>query len=146
SVEGDQLELEVLPSIANDVHAEFSAQRPIFALNAPLRLDAPLRVALKDVVDSFNRDGANAACGPTSTGFFISLAEFDRRAIEPTLAMRALADASMLISSVSKSMPVTREFGSEIRTGVIIHPRFIGRFDPANFGDIGKEVGARAAT
>src|SRR5205823_2415939 len=49
SVEGNQLELETLPSTGDDVHAEFNVQRPIFALNAPLRLDAPLRVALGDI-------------------------------------------------------------------------------------------------
>ena len=124
----------------------FSAQCPIFALSAPLRLEAPLRAALEDIVDSFNRDGANAACGPMSTGLFISLSEFERRAIEPTLAMRALADASMLVSSSpSKSTPVTREFDSDTRTGVIIHPCFIEGFDPADLRDSGNEVGARAA-
>jgi len=74
------------------------------------------------------------------------LGEFERREIEPTMAMRALADASMLISSSpSKSTPVTLEFGSEASTGVIVDPRFIEGFDPADFRHTGNEVGARAA-
>ena len=97
SVAGDQLELSVASSSpAGPTGADLSPHRPTFSLTAPLRLDAPLRAALGDVVDSFNRDGADVACCSTPTGLFIPLAEFERRAIEPALAMRALADASML--------------------------------------------------
>ena len=120
--------------------------RPTFALTAPLRLDAPLRAALGDVVDSFNRDDKDAACCVTATGLFIPLAEFERRAIEPALAIRALADASMLVSASStKTKPVTREFGGVARAGVVIHRRFIEGFGPETLHDTPTEGGANAA-
>jgi conjugal transfer pilus assembly protein TraI len=105
-----------------------------------------LRAALGDVVDSFNRDGADVACCSTPTGLFIPLAEFERRAIEPALAMRSLADASMLVSSSSsKTKPVTRDFGGEVKTGIVIHPRFIAGFEHADFQNTPTEGGANAA-
>ena len=147
SVAGDELELSVASSSpAGPTGADLSPRRPTFSLTAPLRLDAPLRAALGDVVDSFNRDGADVACCSTPTGLFIPLAEFERRAIEPALAMRALADASMLVSSSSsKTKPVTRDFGGEAKTGIVIHPRFIAGFEHADFQDTPTEGGANAA-
>ncbi len=148
SVANDQLEVSVASSSpADGSGADLSSRRRTFSLAAPLRLDAPLRTALGDVVDSFNRDGADVACKPTPTGLFIPLAEFERRAIEPALAMRALADASMLVSSSpSKTKPVTRYFGGEAKTGIVIHPRFIEGFDPADFQGTPTEGEANAAS
>jgi conjugal transfer pilus assembly protein TraI len=145
AVAGDQLELPVVPSSSvGAVRADPKAHRPTFSLTAPLRLDAPLRAALGDIVDRFARGGNDVACCATATGLFIPLAEFERRAIEPALAMRALADASMLVpSSSSKAMPVTQELGGKSKVGVVIHPRFIEGFDPADFQDT--EGGASVA-
>jgi conjugal transfer pilus assembly protein TraI len=127
-------------SVAGEQH------RPTFSLAAPLRLDAPLRAALDDVVDSFNRDDKDAGCCVTATGLFIPLAAFERRAIEPALAMRALADASMLVSSASsKTKSVTREFGGEAKAGIVIHRRFIEGFGPVALHDTPTEGGANAA-
>lgn len=147
SVAGDQLELSVASSSpAGPTGADLSPRRRTFSLTAPLRLDAPLRAALGDVVDSFNRDGADVACCSTPTGLFIPLAEFEKRAIEPALAMRALADASMLVSSPSSKMkPVTRTFAGEPKTGILIHPRFIAGFAHADFQNTATEGGANAA-
>ena len=101
---------------------------------------------LAEVVGSFNRVDVDAACEPIPTGVFIPLAEFERRAIEPALAMRALADASMLVSSPSsKTKPVTRDFRGEIKTGIVIHPRFIAGFEHADLQDRPTEGGANAA-
>jgi len=62
------------------------------------------------------------------------------------LAMRALADASMLVSSSSsKTKPVTRNFGGEEKTGIVIHPRFIAGFEHADFQDRPSEGDANAA-
>jgi len=60
--------------------------------------------------------------------------------------MRALADASMLVSSPSsKTKPMTREFAGEAKTGVVIHPRFIAGFEHADFQNTPTEGGANAA-
>ena len=147
SGDGDQLELSVASSSpAGPTGAGLSPRRPTVSHAAPLRLDAFLRAALGDIVDSFNRDGVDAGCGPTPTGLFVPLAAFERRAIEPALAIRALADASMLVSSSSaKTTPVMRNFGGEESAGIVIHPRFIEGFDPADFQDTPTEGGANAA-
>lgn len=134
SVAADQLELPIATSSsAGPVCAELKPHRPLFSITAPLRLDARLRAALGEIVDSLNHHGADAACCSTPTGLFIPLTAFERRAIEPALAMRALADASMLVSSPSsKAKPVTRDFGGEVSAGVVIDPRFIAGFDAAD--------------
>jgi len=134
-------------SAAGPTAAGLNPRRPTFSLAAPLRLDPPLRAALGEVVDSFNRDGADVACCSTPTGLFIPLTEFEKRAIEPALAMRALADASMLVpSSSSKATPVTRYFGGEAKVGIVIHPRFIAGFGHADFQDTPTNGGANAAS
>ena len=147
AVAGDQLELPVVPSPSvGPVSTDPNAHRPTFSLTPPLRLDAPLRAALGDIVDSFARGGADVACCATATGLFIPLAEFERRAIEPASAMRALADASMLVpASSSKAVPVTRDMGGKAMVGIVIHPRFIDGFDPADFQGTRTEGGASAA-
>lgn len=146
-VVGDPLELSVISSSPGRPTPTDPNPRPTFSLTAPLRLDASLRATLGEVVDTLNRDGADAACEPTPTGLFIPLAEFERRAIEPALAIRALADASMLVSSSStKTKSVTREFGGVARTGIIIHRRFIKGFDPTDFQDTSIEGSAHAAS
>lgn len=148
SVVGEQRELSVVSSLpVPSTRADPDPHRPAFSLTAPLRLDAWLRATLGDVVDTLNRDRADAACKPTSTGLFIPLAEFERRGIEPALAIRALADASMLVSSPSsRTKPVTREFDGVAKAGIIVHPRFIEGLDPTDFQVMSIEGGANAAS
>lgn len=148
SVVGDQLELPVVSSSpVPSTRADPDPRRPAFSLTAPLRLDASLRTALGHIVDTLNRDVAEAACTPTPTGLFVPLAEFERRGVEPALAIRALADASMLVSSSSsKTKPVTREFDGVAKAGIIILRRFIEGLDPADFQDTSIEGGANAAS
>lgn len=145
---GDQLELPVVSSSpVSSTRADPAPRRPAFSLTAPLRLDASLRATLGHIVDTLNRDVAEAACTLTPTGLFIPLAEFDRRAIEPASAIRALADASMLVSSSSsKTKPVTHEFGGVAQAGIIIDRRFIEGLDPADFQDTSIEGGTNAAS
>jgi conjugal transfer pilus assembly protein TraI len=147
SVVGDQLELPVVSSSpVPSTRGDPGPRRPAFSLTAPLRLDASLRAALGHIVDTLNRVVAEAACTPTRTGFFVPLAEFERRGIEPALAIRALADASMLVSSPSsRTKPVTREFDGVVKVGIIVHPRFIEGLDPAAFQVTSIEGGADAA-
>ena len=147
SVADNEFELSVASaSPAGPAGADLSSRRRTFSLTAPLRLDAPVRAALGEVVDSYSRDGADVACCATPTGLFIALAEFERRAIEPALAMRALADASMLVSPSSpKTKPVMRDFRGETKAGIVIHPRFIAGFEHAEFQDTATDGGANAA-
>jgi conjugal transfer pilus assembly protein TraI len=145
SVGGDQFELPIASSSAAPACADPKPRWPLFSITAPLRLDARLRAALGEIVDSLNRDGTDAACCSTPTGLFIPLAEFERRAIEPTLAMRGLADASMLVPPSSKAKPLAWDFGGKASAGVVIDRRFIAGFGAANVEDSVTEGGGRAA-
>lgn len=135
NAEGPQLSIRFLSS-PDPRTARVDADGPAFSLAAPLRLDAGLRAALEDIVASFHRDGASAACAPTPSGLFVPVAELERRSIEPAFAIRALADASMLASSATGgTKPVMRYVDGAPRAGIVIAPRFISGFGPAALRD-----------
>ncbi|MGJ9418707.1 MobH family relaxase [Massilia sp. CMS3.1] len=129
--------LSAPPASTVDKHA--SAQ-PTFKLEAPMRLNPAARDALAQIVDTLNRDGVVAAARTVSSGLFVPLAEFERRKIEPSLALRALTDVGMLAHSRgpkgSPSQTETLDFGGEKKLGLVIHPRFIAGLDPADFNPV----------
>ncbi|MES2299389.1 MAG: MobH family relaxase [Pseudomonadota bacterium] len=122
------------PASAADNHA---SARPTFKLEAPMRLIPVVRDALAQIVDTLNDASAVAAARTVSSGLFVPLAEFERRKIEPSLALRALTDVGMLAHSRaakgSPSQTATLDFGGEKKLGLLIHPRYIAGLDPADF-------------
>ncbi|MCU6435327.1 TraI domain-containing protein [Undibacterium sp. Jales W-56] len=127
---------------ARSKHAESTVSKhasvlPTFKLEAPMRLNPAVRDALAQIVDTLNRDGAVAAARTVSAGLFIPLAEFEGRRIEPSLALRALADVGMLVHSHgtngSSSQTDVLDFGDDKKLGLVLHPRFIAGLDPADF-------------
>lgn len=105
-----------------------------FKLNAPMRLNPVVRDALAQIVDTLNHDGSDTAACTATSGLFIPLAEFERRKIEPSLALRALADVKMLVQPAgTTSSTLARDFGGEKKVGLLLHPRFIAGLDPGNF-------------
>jgi conjugal transfer pilus assembly protein TraI len=99
-----------------------------------MRLNPIVRDALIHIVDTLNHDGAEIAACTVSSGLFIPLAEFERRHIEPSLALRALAELKMLVRPAGASSDtVTHDFGGEPRMGLLLHPRFVPGLDPAHF-------------
>jgi conjugal transfer pilus assembly protein TraI len=110
------------------------AAPPTFRLNAPLRLDPAVRDALASVVHTLNGPGAAAAACAVADGLFIPLQELERRGIQPALAMRALADVSMLVQAQHSRPPtVSRDFRGEATIGLVIDPRCVDGFDLAAF-------------
>lgn len=125
---GEQLSL--IPSAASP-----PATPPIsFTLQAPMRLNPAVRDALAAVVHTLN-EGAGPAQGCTVThGFFIPLSEFERRGLQPSMALRALADVGMLIPTSSSGPPTnTCDFNGTPTVGVVLDPRFIAGFDLVGF-------------
>lgn len=99
-----------------------------------MRLNPAVRDALAPIVDTLNSDGTDIAACTVPSGLFIPLAEFERRGIEPSLALRALAEVRMLVQPAgSVSHTVTRDFGGEQKMGLLLHPRFVAGLDPGDF-------------
>lgn len=104
---------------------------PRFKLDAPMRLNSAVRDALAQIVDTLNHNAEVAAC-TVSSGLFVPLAELGRRNIQPPQALRALAEARMLV--LHNGAPTQlRDFGGEQKMGLLLHPRFITGLDPGNF-------------
>ena len=107
-----------------------------FRLNAPMRLNPGVRDALTQIIDTLNRDGSDVAACTISSGLFIPLIEFERRDIEPALAMRALGDVHMLVLSPGAASPAhARDFGSEQKVGLVLRPQFVAGLDPNDFNN-----------
>ncbi|MDO8770602.1 MAG: MobH family relaxase [Burkholderiaceae bacterium] len=103
-------------------------------LQAPMRLNPAVRDALAAVVHTLN-DGAGPAQGCTVThGLFVPLNEFERRGLQPSMALRALADVGMLVPTSSDGPPTnTCDFNGTPTVGIVLDPRFIAGFEPDGF-------------
>ncbi|MDB5924569.1 MAG: relaxase, partial [Betaproteobacteria bacterium] len=67
-------------------------------------------------------------------GVFIPLIEFERRKIEPSLALRALSELNMLARAPGvTSRTAARDFGGEQKVGLVLSPHFVAGLDAANF-------------
>jgi conjugal transfer pilus assembly protein TraI len=105
---------------------------PGLALRAPFKLNAVVATALSDIVATLDGQAEAAAC-PTPSGLFIPLAQFQRRHVDPGMAVRALADADMLGGGPSRT--VVHEFAGEDLPGVIVSPRYITGFADVALAD-----------
>jgi conjugal transfer pilus assembly protein TraI len=122
------------PRANGSAPAQLALALPEFRLDAPMRLNPVVRDALIQIVDTLNQDGADTAACTVSAGLFIPLAEFERRNIEPSLALRALIEVKMLVQPAgNRSHTTTRNFGGEQKVGLLLHPRFVAGLDPADF-------------
>jgi len=103
-------------------------------LQAPLRLNPVVRDALTEVVNSMNTGAGPAQCCTIALGVFVPLHEFERRGIQPSMALRALSDVHMLVRASGKGPPTTsRDFNDAPTVGLTIDPRFISGVDMAAF-------------
>lgn len=123
------------PSEATPSIAPSPAASPIsFTLQAPMRLNPVVRDVLGAVVHTLN-EGAGPAQGCTvAQGFFVPINEFERRGLQPSMALRALADVGMLVPALPDGPPtLTRDFNGTPTVGIVVGPRFIAGFDLAGF-------------
>jgi conjugal transfer pilus assembly protein TraI len=124
---------------ANERSAQSSEQLPAtppvsFTLQAPMRLNPVVRDALAAVVHTLN-DGAGPVQGCTvAQGFFVPLSEFERRGVQPSMALRALADVGMLVPAQPDGPPThSRDFNGTSTVGIAVDPRFIAGLDLDGF-------------
>lgn len=94
-----------------------------------MRLNPVVRDALAHIVDTMNRDELGAGICIEKAGLFIALAEFTRRQVEPSLAMRALTDAGMLAQPDGTAATVARHIDGEPTRGLLLASRFITGFN-----------------
>jgi conjugal transfer pilus assembly protein TraI len=105
-----------------------------FALDAPMRLNPVVRDALTAVVQTLNADAGPAQCCTVASGIFVPLGELERRGVEPSLALRALAEVRMLARVDAKGPPtLTRDFNGTPTVGLVIDPRFVEGLDLEGF-------------
>jgi conjugal transfer pilus assembly protein TraI len=127
-------ENSVAPACSPNHSAPAVAPTTHFKLEAPLRLNPVVRDALTQIVETLNVDGPQVAACTVSAGVFIPLSEFERRNIDPSLALRALADVSMLVQPAgTAARTVSREFGGEHKVGLVLSPRFVAGLDGDHF-------------
>lgn len=131
-VEGEQLtlidgsEAATPPVPAGDARKHAGERR----LNAPLRLDASVRKVLSTILAEMERDAE--ATETTAEGLFVPLSRFEAHRLAPPTALRALAEAGMLVRESAAAAPVVRRLdgtGKEV-SGVIVLPQFVRPPEP----------------
>lgn len=145
---GEQLPLipsvDVLPTASEQAAPPPEPQAPevtlpatskvSFTLQSPMRLSPVVRDALAAVVHTLNEGAGPAQCCTVANGLFVPLSQFERRGVQPSMAMRALGDVRMLAPSHPKGPPtVSRDFNGMATVGIVVDPRFIAGFDLDGF-------------
>lgn len=133
-----QAEAALLPTAAPFALASTSdapkTEQATIGLQAPMRLNPVVRDALTEVVNSMNTGSGPAQCCTVALGVFVPLHEFERRGIQPSMALRALSDVHMLVRAQGKGPPTTsRDFNGTPTVGLTIDPRFISGVDMEAF-------------
>jgi len=105
-----------------------------FALHAPLRLNPVVRDALTNAVRTLNDGQGPATVCTVAQGVFVPLDEFVRRGIQPSLAMRTLAETNMLVKQGRNGPPtLSREFNGIVTIGIVLDRRYVSGLDLASF-------------
>lgn len=108
---------------------------PAICLRAPMRLNPAVRKALADIVATLNDDASASDICTVAEGVFVPLAEFERRGLQPSIAIRALDDTRMIRRLQPDGPPtVSRQIGGTTVVGVILAPAHVEGLDPAAFG------------
>jgi len=106
---------------------------PGFSLKAPTRISPAVRTALSEIVETLNGPGRSAACRSVREGLFVPLQSFEARSIEPSLAVRSLSSADMIVPAPDGAKTRRHEFDREARLGVVVKVAFVDGFDARDF-------------
>lgn len=105
-----------------------------FALQAPMRLNPVVRDALAEAIRTLNDGMGPPAVCTIAQGVFVPLIEFERRGIQPSLAMRALVETRMLVRPSQDGPPtLSRDFNGNSTVGIVLDPRCVSGLDLAGF-------------
>jgi conjugal transfer pilus assembly protein TraI len=107
------------------------------ALNAPPRLNPAVRDALQQILATLDSPSQPLAGFVIDLGVFVPLAEFERRSVDPALAVRALSDAHMLASDPNHphSKTLSRSFHDEPILGIVLAPHCVVGLDEGGLGE-----------
>ena len=106
----------------------------LISLRAPMRLNPAVRRALADAVATLNDAACMSDVCTVAEGVFVPLTDFERRGIQPGIAIRALEDAKMLWRPDGNSPPtVSRKIRDEFAIGVILAPGHVEGLDQSIF-------------
>ncbi|OJW50065.1 MAG: relaxase [Candidatus Accumulibacter sp. 66-26] len=104
------------------------------ALQAPMRLNPAVRDVLADAVRTLNDGLGPPKVCTVAQGVFVPLEEFVRRGIQPSLALRALAETNLLVKPKGNGPPtLSREFNGTPTLGIVLDPRCVSGLDPTGF-------------
>jgi conjugal transfer pilus assembly protein TraI len=107
---------------------------PQFAFNGPMRLNATIRNALAQVIDTLNQTEKKPVAFTITSGLFIPLEELTSRQVDPSLAIRSLAELHMLIEAEKAGTFVqSRNLDGKQLAGMVLDPRFVTGLDPEHF-------------
>jgi conjugal transfer pilus assembly protein TraI len=107
---------------------------PVISLRVPLRLNPPVRNALAEAVATLNGTAGGSDVCTVAEGIFVPLAEFQRRGIQPSIAIRALEETGMLRRASAGDPPtVLRQIRDESVIGLILAPRYVEGLDQSLF-------------
>lgn len=107
--------------------------RPI-RLKAPLRLNPAVRHALQEAVDALNDPPSQSPVFTVGDGVFVPLSEFERRGVQPAVALRSLMDVGMLHRPAQAGPPTTtRDVRGVPTAGVVLTAPHIDGLDPTAF-------------
>lgn len=110
-------------------------EAPAIHLRAPMRLNPAVRNALAEIVATLNDSASSSDICTVAEGVFVPLADFERRGIQPSIAIRALDDTRMIRRSQPGGPPtVSRQIRDATVVGVILAPAHVEGLDPQAFG------------
>ena len=105
-----------------------------FALQSPMRLNPVVRDALAEAIRTLNDGMGPPTVSTFAQGVFVPLEEFGRRGIQPSLAMRALTEANLLVKPNRNGPPtLSREFNGNPTVGIVLDPHCVSGLDLAGF-------------
>jgi len=124
---------ESLPATTPDEAAQpptpSPSQPPRINLHAPLRLNPLVREALTRAISSLGDTSGPPTVACIEGGCFVPLDEFIKHGVQPSIALRALADTNMLVKTEPPGPPTsTRKIGDQTVMGVIIAASHIEGF------------------
>lgn len=100
-----------------------------------MRLNPAVRNVLADIVATLNDSASASDICTVAEGVFVPLADFERRGIQPSIAIRALDDTRMIRHPQPGGQPtVSRQIRDTTVVGVILAPAHVEGLDPAAFG------------
>lgn len=107
---------------------------PTIALQAPLRLNPLVRDVMLHAIRTLNEGmGPTKVCIVTQ-GIFLPVEEFASRGIQPSLAIRALAETKMLVTAKYNGQPtVSHIFNGQPTIGIVLDPHFVSGLDLTSF-------------